>query len=403
MNRSKTLYLKEQKIYFICNGTSTNKVIDSINSYINTKTSFFSSFFSKKTNNIEKIKYEDFPRLENIGIKEASLCKEYIDENLDIFSNNIKKKYVYTSLDYNSIETALILFSDIPKLMIFPLISSSDKTNIKSNDKFIDFKNKFGNYEKNNNGEFTNLQKYWNGKKLNNEISNIKNNNNILINWLYTKSQSINKLSSYNKENFEKNMENIITEKYKNSDDITENIDFNIFVGNDKLILNILNLCNNSPKKINIENTSIWRLTIDIEFKMNYNNTIGTKKIIYKNYKKIYPTEFEKVRKLSKNKNSEKYSFKYGDKKYLLLNSFDNIPLKYLKNMIFRSNNKIKKEIIKKIIAKTRNDKNINKNKATKDTKGTKGTKDTKDTKDTKATKATKNVNNNIINNYESL
>ena len=384
MNRSKTLYLKDQKIYFICNGTSTNKVIDSINSYINTKTSFFSSFFSKKTNNIEKVKYEEFPRLENIGIKEASLCKEYIDENLEIFNNNIKNKYVYTSLDYNSIETALILFSDIPKLMIFPLISSSDKTNIKSNDKFIDFKNKFGNYEKNNNGEFTNLQKYWNGKKLNNEISNIKNNNNILINWLYTKSQSINKLSSYNKENFKKNMENIITEKYKNSDNITENIDFNIFVGNDKLILNILNLCNNSPKKINIENTSIWRLTIDIEFKINYTNTISSKKIIYKNYKKMYPTEFEKG-ELSKNKNSEKYSFKYGDKKYLLLNSFDNIPLKYLKNMIFRSNNKKKKEVIKKIILKIRND---NKN------KGIKGI---------KHTKVIKNTNNNIINNYERL
>ena len=388
MNRSKTLYLKDQKIYFICNGTSTNKVIDSINSYINTKTSFFSSFFSKKTNNIEKVKYEEFPRLENIGIKEASLCKEYIDENLEIFNNNIKNKYVYTSLDYNSIETALILFSDIPNLIIFPLASSSDKTNIKTNDKFIDFKNKFGNYEKNNNNEFTNLEKYWNEKKLNNEISNIKNNNSILINWIYTKSQSINKLSSYNKENFEKNMENIITKKYKNSDNTTENIDFNIFVGNDKLILNILNLCNTSPKKINIENTSIWRLTVDIEFKMNYTNTISSKKIIYKNYKKIYPTEFQKIKELSKNKNSEKYSFKYGDKKYLLLNSFENIPLKYLKTMNFRSNNKKKKEVIKKIILKIRND---NKN------KGIKGI------KHTKSTKVIKNTNNNIINNYERL
>jgi len=388
MNRSKTLYLKEQKIYFICNGTSTNKVIDSINSYINTKTSFFSSFFSKKTNNIEKVKYEEFPRLENIGIKEASLCKEYIDEKLEIFNNNIKNKYVYTSLDYNSIETALILFSDIPNLIIFPLTSSSDKTNIKTNDKFIDFKNKFGNYEKNNNNEFTNLEKYWNEKKLNNEISNIKNNNSILINWIYTKSQSISKLSSYNKENFEKNMENIITKKYKNSDNTTENIDFNIFVGNDKLILNILNLCNTSPKKIDIENTSIWRLTVDIEFKMNYTNTISSKKIIYKNYKKIYPTEFQKIKELYKNKNSEKYSFKYGDKKYLLLNSFENIPLKYLKTMNFRSNNKKKKEVIKKIILKIRND---NKN------KGIKGI------KHTKSTKVIKNTNNNIINNYERL
>ena len=249
MNRSKTLFLTDQKIYFICNGTSTNKVIDSINSYINTKQSFFSSFFSKKTNNIEKIKYEEFPRLENIGIKEASLCKEYIDEKLKIFNNNIKNKYVYTSLDYNSIETALILFSNIPNLIIFPLTSSSDKTNIKTNDKFIEFKNKFGNYEKNNNSEFTNLENYWNEKKLNNEISNIKNNNSILINWIYTQSQDINKLSSYNKENFKKNMENIITKKYKNSDNRSENIDFNIFVGNDKLILNILNLCNKSSKK----------------------------------------------------------------------------------------------------------------------------------------------------------
>ena len=388
MNRSKTLYLKDQKIYFICNGTSTNKVIDSINSYINTETSFFSSFFSKKTNNIEKIKHEEFPRLENIGIKETSLCKEYIDDNLELFNNNIKTKYVYTSLDYNSIETALILFSNISNVVIFPLTCSSDKTNIKTKDKFIDFKNKFENYENNNSGEFSYLNKYWSTKKLNNEISNIINNN-ILINWNYTKSQSINKLSSYNKLEFKKNMENLIIDKYKNSDDINGNVNFNIFVVNDKLILDILNLCNTPAKKINILNTSIWRLNIDIEFKINYNNIIINKKIIYKNYKKIYPTESEHG-SLSKNKNSEQYSFKYGDSKYLLLNSSENIPLKYLKNMNFRGNNKVKKEIIKKILIKKRNDKKNNKNKVTKTVKKKKYSKNERKT-------------NNKINNYESL
>ena len=205
---SRVITLTDQKIYLICNGTSTNKVIDSINDNIKEKRSFFSTFFSKKTNknNIKKINYEEFPRLENIGIKECDICKRN-DKNLTIFNEQLNKNEnenkVFTSLEYNSIESAMILFSDIPDLVIFPLPYMSDKTNIKNKESFDIFKKKFGNYSLNSKDEISSLKEYWNPKELDTEFINIKNKDEV-IDWVYTSNINKSSLSSYNLSLFKK-------------------------------------------------------------------------------------------------------------------------------------------------------------------------------------------------------
>ena len=126
------------------------------------------------------------------------------------------------------------------------------------------------------------------------------------------------------------------------------------------------NLVFDSSLKNNIELTSIWELSVSIEFKINSSNKIIDKKIIYNNnYNKMYPTEFNHE-KLERKRNIDKYSYSYNNSEYLLFNSIDKIALKYLKNMSFRSYNDDKKNIIQKIIEKNKknnkNSKNVNKN-----------------------------------------
>lgn len=356
---SKFITLENQKVYLICNGTSTNKVIDSINNNIKSKTSFFSSFFSKKNNksNIKKINYEEFPKLENIGIKECHICKNN-DKNSIILKNNGNFNSVFTSLDYNSIESAMILFSDTPDLIIFPLPYMSDKTNIKNKESFDTFKKKFGEYTINSKYEISSLKEYWSTKMLNSNFINIKNKDQI-IDWVYT--SNIDKGAfSYKFSLFKKKFEEILTNNYVTIDDISNSVN-NIFVCNDKIVVDMLNLFKKvkfDKKKSNIEVTSIWELSIDIKLKINSSNKIIGKEIIYKNYNKFYPFEFNSGT-LMKNKSSEKYYYNYNDAKFLLFNSIDNISLEYLKNMTFRENNDLKEDVIKKIISiKNKNKKN---------------------------------------------
>ncbi len=388
---SKFITLSNQKIYLICNGTSSNKIIDSINNNIKGKSSFFNSFFSKKNNknNIKKINYEEFPLLENIGIKECYMCKKN-SKNENLFKElNKSNKFnpIYSSLDYNSIESAMILFSNFPNIVIFPLPYMSDKTNIKNKESFDTFKKNFGKYILNDNNEISILNEYWNTKMLNTEFINIKNQDQV-IDWEYTSNVNKN-IFSYKLSLFKKELEEIITKDYTDSSDISTSISNNIFICNDKLISDMLGLFKSikfNKKKNNIEVTSIWELSIDIKFKVNSNNKIIGKEIIYKNYNKFYPTEFNSE---SLMKSSQKYYYKYNDAKYLLFNSPDDISLEYLKNMTFRENNDLKNEILKKIIDSKKTNKNTNKN---------------KNKNNNKSANKNKNINTNAkITSYEKL
>jgi hypothetical protein len=360
---SKFITLQNQKIYLICNGTSSNKVIDSINNNIKSKTSFFSTLFSKKNNknNIKKINYDEFPILENIGIKECMICKENSKNKIlfEKLNKNNDFNPIYTSLDYNSIESSMILFSNIPNIVFFPLPYMCN-SNIKNKESFDTFKKKFGNYVLNDKDELSILKEYWNTKMLNNEFINIKNQDSI-IDWEY--SSNFNRSSvSYKLSFFKKQLEELLTKDYINSNDTNNAIRNNIFVCNDKLIGDMLALFKSvrfNKKKNNIEVTSIWELTIDIKFKINSNNKIVNKEIIYKSYNKFYPTEFNSE---SLMQNNGKYYYKYDDEKYLLFNSSNYISLEYLKNMKFRENNDLKQEVIKKIITLKNKNKNKNSN-----------------------------------------
>jgi hypothetical protein len=178
--------------------------------------------------------------------------------------------------------------------------------------------------------------------------------------------------------------------KYVTIDDLNDQISNNIFVCNDKIIADMLRLFKNvrfNKKKNNIEVTSIWELSISIEFKINNTNKIIEKKIIYNSYNKTYPTEFNHGI-LIKNRNSDKYSYSYYNSEYLLFNSIDKIALKYLKNMSFRSYNDDKKSIIQKIIEQNK--------------KNNKDKKNNKEAKNAKNTKNEKNKKTNVIK-YENF
>lgn len=338
MSTNKISYLKNQKIYLICNGTSTNQIIHSINENAKSKNSFFSLF---KKNNL-KLKNDEFPYLENIGIKESHLCKE---ANNDLFINILNNPFIIgTSLDYNSIETSIILFNNIPNTIITPLGYTSNETEIRNKSIFEIFKKKFG---EEITETMTNVKKYWKNKNIENEFLNIKNVSS-KINWSYIPNNT-SSYSSYNFSFVKKELEKIILNKYKKISTIYPDIDSSIFVFNSKLIYDILKSCKELRfnKKYNtIETTSIWEINIDIEFHNDLHNNIIKKNIIYKKYKKIYPTEFEHN---SLKYTNDKYIYKYQDHKYLLFNSMEKIPIKYIKNMNFRINNNEKQIFMKKI------------------------------------------------------
>ena len=129
--------LNNQKIYFICGGTSTNDIIKSINNGIVKETkSFYNLFFSKKENKKE-IQEDEFAQLDELGVKEMYLCQQ--NTNVKKIIDNITKPhptYIITSLDYSSIESATILYNEKSPLEIFPIPNISNNTNIKDKKTF---------------------------------------------------------------------------------------------------------------------------------------------------------------------------------------------------------------------------------------------------------------------------
>ena len=102
----------EKTIYFICAGTSSYDIINSINNTVDKKGGGFFSFFEdkngKKNNKLEK---DDFPKLENNGIKEIYMCQDN-KYNMELFKNYSK---IYTSMDYSNIESSIVFSSSNTK------------------------------------------------------------------------------------------------------------------------------------------------------------------------------------------------------------------------------------------------------------------------------------------------
>jgi hypothetical protein len=372
-----TYTLSNQKIWFICNGTSINDIIYSINKNVKND-SFFSIFSTPKNNNLKKINKLKFSKLVNTGMKEAFLVNE--NQEIDnIISGSVN---IYTSLDYNSIETSLILSRNYPQsstgmtpLVIKPIGNISNETNIKNIKDYDILKKKFGNYKSNLNVTVPN--NYWKIKDINNNFLDIKKLN---IELFWENNKNISYLSNYNFQKFKKELPKLccLTNYSMYIPLLLTNIDDTIFICNGKLIEDVLKLFKDVKynKKIDIiEHSSVW--VIDVDFLFSYDTSLGgliTDYSIskYNYFKKLYPTEYNhKPLKNSKNL----FTFKYNDHEYPLFNALSTIPIKYIKNMdlskIIESNsdNKMIKKILNSIPdnkKKNENNKNNNIRKTTK-------------------------------------
>ena len=339
--------LLNQNIYFLCNGTSMNDIINSISA---NNGSFFNKLFSHNNS----IKKEKFSKLTDIGIKESIMCNQNTD-NKNIFHN---VEEIYTSLDYNSIETALIIFNSISKVTkhtIYPLPDISNQTNIESIKTFDIFKKKFG-YE--GSPLITNVSDYWKLKEIDNNFLNIRNTSNININWRNINYKNPSSLSNYNLNKFIKKLEEIVLENHKAFRNVSSNIKPIIIICNSNLILDLLRKFRNIRfnKKIDvIEYTSLWKMNFNFEFSIDITGQIKNKKIKdYNYYEKEYPKEFnhEPLKLKSLNYKTDLFTYKYNNVEFCLFNSLKKIPLKYIRNMnlnyISESNNK-RRNIKKKL------------------------------------------------------
>lgn len=357
-------YEKEIKIYFICKGTSTNDIIDSVNNINNSKDiinnskskGFFEKLLNKITdkNNIKKninIKKEQFSKLDEIGIKEMLLCQN----NNKKLLNSIDK--IYTSLEVNCIESSSILFKDVilptkSSVRIYPIPHIPDNSMIKDDTDLYNLKKIFGEYTiiKKPIKNETLITNYWNNKNINDNFTEIKNLNQILDWGNIIDMKSL--LNKYIYNNFKKIFhikcaELLLSyskkEKPKNIAFICNNILLNDILSKFKKI----KFC---KEKDIIERSSIWEIIIDGKIIYNSGSSIITKKeFIYTRFNKIYPT---KKHKNLNNSNDLVYSYTFNNNKFILFNSLNDISLEYLKKMSFKrfisTNKKMIRDILKK-------------------------------------------------------
>jgi hypothetical protein len=374
-----------QKIYFICRGTNNSDVIDSINKILKSKISEASSFFSVKNKNLNnklkslseiKLDKNEYVKLDDIGIRELQLCKDssFLKPMIDL--------HLYTSLDYSSIESSIILLSGyiLPYICPLPYMTNSNIRNIET---LKTFKNKFGILKKEeiisgNIREITTTEKYWKNKKLDTNFLNIKSNE-AKIDWTHINEQKISSLSSYNISNFIKLLEQICLSQYIIYNDIKYDMYTYIFVCDNILLSELLSRVKGirfNKKKNVIERTSIWELFVDIEFKIDSLDIIKKKSFLkFSNFNKLYPIEYDySPLKIDKN-NNDSFIYMFNGNKYKLFDSFKQIPIKFLKNFTF---SKLKSDDKKTAIAvlelnnkkenKIENDKNKPKNSLSKNT-----------------------------------
>ena len=346
-----------KKIYFICKGTSSNDIINSVNkinkkirykpetepnkelSFWNELTTFMSSGPKNKVNKLSDVKEDDFSRLTEIGMKELFISQDNKNNNKLFEGTNI----VYTSLDYDAIESAIILFRKNKNLTICPLPYSSNRTVIKDTKTLDKFKKKFGIESSKN---ITDLTGYWKKNDINKNFISIIGNLSLTIDWKYIPSNNV--LSRSNINYYFGDFKDKLNEIYsKSSNDI-------LFICNTNFIIKTLsNVSKYGTIKYKsnqdiIENSSIWEVDIN-------NNE----------YNKYYPTSnnYGSLKINQINNNNEIYSYRFINKDFILFNSLKDIEFKYLQNMKFDNVLTNKKELIIKIINKFKeNSKNKNQN-----------------------------------------
>ena len=302
--------IRSVKLYFVCKGTSTNNVIDSIKKNVNVpKKTLWNLFTGKKNEKAE------LSKLDSIGITQIALASQNqeIFNLLDELTKNVSEKKIYTSLEYSSIESCIILFNSIKrmsKIQIYPLVNMSNNTNITSKSEFQKFMQMFSN-----------------------KIYPIKDSSSN-INWEYINPSK--QLNKYNFTEFMNNVKKIITSSI---------YDKYIFVSDSNIINEILKKFKNL-KKYNknidiIEQSSLWEIEIEIK----------DSRIIYKNFTKIYPRidNYEPLRIININGFLKKYQYTYKGYNFELFNALEEIQPYYLKKILNTSNviNSGKKAVLK--------------------------------------------------------
>jgi len=368
--------LHNQKIYFICGGTSTNNIIQSINKNISKniskqEKSFYDSLFSTKKDEKkdETIPEEEFSKLDELGINEIFNCynnskvKDLIDKEL-----HTKEHIIYTSLNCSCIESASLLFyNNDSDIVLFPLPNISNISSIKTKKNFHKFKELLGKYLINNNNiksikEETSMNKYWDMNMIPINKRKIKGK----IDWIHTRVAKNSELSEFKYTNFKNFFHKEALSKFNKKSDIEDEDNFKnyIFVCESNLIIDTLKEINDNEYKYNnnidiIEHSSVWQIHVDLFFEYDSSHTIKSKKIIYKRFTKIYPT-IHNHHPLNKD-----YEYKYKDNTYKLFNSIDNIDIEYIKKLnFFRYSDNIRTSIRKFFnINNTKKNNKNNKNK----------------------------------------
>lgn len=358
---------KKIKMYFVCSGTSTNDIISSINNITkkNIKKSFFSFLSEKKKNSIEK---DTFPQLESIGIKEMFMCKENeINKRLIEEITEIPKSNVFTSLEYSSIESALILVNERDyTINVLPYMS--ENSNLKKKEDFNYFKNQFGIPTSIEN--ITDSTHYWDKRSILSDFISLKKESSrvssLKINWNEVNVRDISTLYRYDFYKFISILEKICKEKYKSRSDINSETDNYLFICNAILLEDILGKFR-GPNKIKynkkidiIERSSIWEINITINFSFE-GSKVKTSKILYDNFRKIYPVlyNYEPLIKTQNTSNlSLIYSYKFNDSRFILFNALKDIPRKYIEIMTLSILRKNKINLIRNIIKNIKKENN---------------------------------------------
>ena len=305
--------IRRVKLYFVCKGTSTNDVIDSIKKNVNVPKKTLWELFTGKKN--EK---SDLSKLDSIGITQIGLASqnEEVSRLLDELTRNVREKRIYTSLEYSAIESGVILFNNtrkMSKIQLYPLVNMSNDTHITSKSEFQKFMQMFSN-----------------------KIYPVKDSSSE-VNWEYINpSKQLRQLSKYNFTEFMNNVKKIIS---------STTYDKYMFVSNAIVIHEILKKFKNLRKYNKnidiIEQSSIWEIEIEIK----------DSRIMYKNFTKIYPRidNYNPLRIIDINGFLKKYQYMYKGYYFELFNALEQIQPFYLKKILNTSNviNSSKKAVLK--------------------------------------------------------
>jgi hypothetical protein len=297
-----TIY--KQPIYMIVQGASCNDIVSSV--------------------------HEEFPKLDELGIREMFVIREMgdIKKKLGIDDANLINPTIITSFDVPAIESAFILYNSVSdNVEVVPVPYLSDKTSIKNENMLGRFKELF---------EGGNYKKYWHGQEL---AANLTSNSigvNSLrtrvpkISWKFTEKKVVFKSPNGRNVNIDMNSTGLRSFQFDSFKKkvlfpmIMENIQNGkngylkpiIMVCNYQTVLKMINEVKNRGFKEGvdtIERGSIWK--IDMTFEYGTESGSAVSRFSFVDRSKTFPSEASiKASSVTFNKNKKEYMIKLKGK-----------------------------------------------------------------------------------------